>query len=126
MVNGVEVAANRNNDTNVRPSVDAVEEFKILTSSFAPEFGRAIGGVVAIQTRSGGNVFHGSLYEFLRNNLTTARTFFAAAPAALKQNNFGASAGGPAIHNRTFVFASYEGLRIRDLFSYLDTTVPSK
>jgi hypothetical protein len=125
VVNGVEVTGNRNNDTNLRPSVDAVEEFKAMTSSFAPEYGRAIGGVIAVQTRSGGNAFHGSAYEFLRNNLTTARTFFAADPAALKQNNFGGSLGGPIVHNRTFFFASYEGLRTRDVFSYLDTTVPS-
>jgi hypothetical protein len=125
VVNGVEVTGNRNNDTSLRPSVDAVEEFKVLTSSYAPEFGRAIGGVISVRTRSGSNAFHGSAYDFLRNNLTTARTFFAAAPAALKQNNFGASLGGPIRRNRTFFFASYEGLRTRDVFSYLDTTVPS-
>jgi len=126
VVNGVEVTGNRNNDTSLRPSVDAVEEFKALTSSFAPEFGRAIGGVIAVQTKSGTNVPHGSVYEFLRNNVTTARTFFAAEPAALKQNNFGASLGGPIVHNRTFLFGSYEGLRLRDVFSYLDTTIPTE
>ena len=125
VVNGVEVTGNRNNDTNLRPSVDAVEEFKALTSNFAPEFGRAIGGVIAVQTKAGGNALHGSVFEFLRTATTTARTFFAAQPSSLKQSNFGASLGGPVIRNRTFYFASYEGLRLRDTWSYLDTTVPA-
>jgi hypothetical protein len=125
VINGIEVTGNRNNDTNVRPSVEAVEEFKALTSSYAAEFGRAAGGVIAIQTRAGGNQLHGSAYEFLRTSATTARTFFASSPAALQQNNFGASAGGPIARNRTFFFASYEGLRSRDTWSYLDTTIPA-
>ena len=126
VVNGIEVTGNRNNDTNVRPSVDAVEEFKVLTSSFAPEFGRAIGGVIAVQTKAGGNALHGSIYDFARTPATTARTFFAGQPSSLKQQNFGVSAGGPVARNRTFFFASYEGLRSRDTWSYLDTTVPSQ
>lgn len=124
LVNGVEVTGNRNNDTHVLPSVDAVQEFKALTSDFTPEFGNSGGGVIAIQTRSGSNEFHGDLYEFLRTNDTTARTFFAAEPSGLKQNDFGATLGGPIIKNRTFFFVSYEGQRQRNLFSYLDTTVP--
>jgi hypothetical protein len=78
VLNGVEVTGNRNNDTNVRPSIEDVEEFTTLTSSYAPEFGRASGGVIAIQTGSGTNEFHGSAYELIMTNATTARTFFAA------------------------------------------------
>lgn len=126
MVNGIEVTGNRNNDNSISPSVDAVEEFKAVTSDYAPEFGRAAGGVIAVQIKGGTNQFHGSAYEFLRTNATTARTFFAPEPSQLKQHNFGASLGGPVIHNKTFFFASYEGLRVRDVFSYLDTTVPSQ
>lgn len=126
VVNGIEVTGNRNNDTGVRPSVDAVEEFKMVTSGYAPEFGRSGGGVMAIETKSGSNEFHGDLFEFLRTNATTARTFFAAEPSGLKENDFGASLGGPIRKNRTFFFAAYEGRRQRDLFSYLDTTVPSE
>lgn len=125
LVNGIEVTGNRNNDTDVRPSVDAVQEFKADTSGFTPEFGRSGGGVIAVQTRSGSNEFHGTLFEFLRTNATTARTFFAAEPSGLKENDFGGSLGGPVIKDRTFFFAAYEGKRQRDLFSYLDTTVPS-
>lgn len=89
VINGVEVTGNRNNDSNLRPSVDAVEEFKAITSGYQAEFGRSGSGVVAIQTRSGGNAFHGALFEFLRTNKTTARSFFAPRPSALKENSFG-------------------------------------
>lgn len=125
VVNGVEVTGDRNNDTHVQPSVEAVEEFKAVTSSYDAEYGRSGGGVIAIETRSGSNQFHGSLFEFLRTDKTTARTFFAAEPSGLKQNNFGATLGGPLRKNRTFFFASYEGQRQRDLYSYFDTTVPA-
>ncbi|PWU09699.1 MAG: hypothetical protein C5B51_05895, partial [Terriglobia bacterium] len=125
VVNGVEVTGNRNNDTNVRPSVEAVAEFKTLTSSYAAEFGRAAGGVIAVLTKSGSNEFHGGIYEFLRRPATTARTFFATEPSRLKENDFGASLGGPLRRNRTFFFVSYEARRQRDVFSYLDTTVPA-
>jgi hypothetical protein len=126
LVNGIEVTGNRNNDTDVRPSVEAVEEFKLATSGYAAEFGGSAGGVIAVQTRSGSNEFHGSLFEFLRTNATTARTFFAAEPSGKKENDFGGSLGGPLVKNRTFFFVAYEGKRQRDLFSYLDTTVPSE
>jgi hypothetical protein len=102
-----------------------VEEVKAVTSSYAPEFGRAAGGVIAVQIKSGSNEFHGSAYEFLRTNATTARTFFAPEASQLKQHNFGASLGGPIVRNRTFFFASYEGFLVRDVYSYFDTTVPS-
>ncbi|MCI0628941.1 MAG: carboxypeptidase regulatory-like domain-containing protein, partial [Acidobacteria bacterium] len=124
LIDGVEVSGNRNNDTSLRPSVDAVQEFKVLTSGYAPEFGRAAGGVIAIQTKSGGNEVHGTLYEFLRPHVTAARPFFSPQQPQLKQNNFGGSAGGPVKKDHTFFFASYEGVRLRDAFSYLDSTVP--
>ncbi len=124
MVDGVEVTTNRNNDTNVRPSVESVQEFKVLTSAYAPEFGRASGGVVAIQTKSGSNRFHGDLYEFFRPNSTAARSFFSSGSPALKQHNFGATLGGPIQRDKTFFFGSYEGERLRDVYSYLDSVPP--
>ncbi len=125
LVDGIEVTGNRNNDTSLRPSVDAVQEFKVLTSGYAPEFGRAAGGVIAIQTLSGGNDIHGSLYEYFRPNNTAARSFFSDQRSQLKQHNFGGSIGGPIRKNRTFFFGSYEGFRLRDAFSYLDTVPPT-
>ncbi len=125
VINGVEVTGNRNNDSNLRPSVDAVEEFKAITSGYEAEFGRSGGGVVAIQTRSGGNAFHGALFEFLRTNKTTARSFFAPQASALKENSFGGTLGGPLRRGKTFFFAGYEAKRTRDSFSYLANTVPN-
>ena len=96
VVDGVEVSANRNNDTSLRPSVDSVQEFKIQTSAYAPEFGKAAGAVVTIQTKSGSNAFHGSLYEFFRPGATAARPFsFTDSPQdvpKLQQHNFGDNA----------------------------------
>jgi hypothetical protein len=124
-INGIEVTGNRNNDSNLRPSVDAVEEFKAITSAYSAEFGRSGAGVIAIQTRSGSNTFHGAAFEFLRTNKTTARSFFAPKPSALKENSFGGTLGGPLRRDKTFFFAGYEGRRQRDTFSYLTSTVPT-
>ena len=125
LVDGVEATANRNNDTGIRPSVDAVEEFKVLTSAYGAEFGRASGAVIAIQTRSGSNRFHGDLYEFYRPDRTAARNFFAGEASPLKQHNYGGTLGGPVARNRTFFFAAYEGVRLRNAFSFLDSVPPA-
>jgi len=125
VINGTEVTGNRNNDSNLRPSVDAVEEFKAITSAYSAEFGRSGAGVVTIQTRSGGNQFHGAAFEFLRTNKTTARSFFSPEASALKENLFGGTLGGPLQRDKTFFFAGYEGKRTRDTFSYLTSTVPN-
>ncbi|HEY8224310.1 MAG TPA: carboxypeptidase-like regulatory domain-containing protein, partial [Pyrinomonadaceae bacterium] len=103
--------------TNSLVSVDAMQEFRIQTSSFAPEFGRMPGGQVSIVTRSGTNQFHGSLFEYFRNDVLDARSWFVNANGLNKprerQNDFGGVFGGPIIKNRTFFFFSYEGLRLR-------------
>lgn len=103
--------------TNSLVSVDDVQEFAILTSSFAPELGRTPGGQVSIITRSGTNAFHGNLFDYLRNDALDANDWFASRHslkrAALRQNDFGGVLGGPVRSNRTFFFLSYEGLRLR-------------
>jgi hypothetical protein len=102
--------------TNNLVSVDALQEFKILTSTYAPEFGRTPGAQVSLVTRSGTNEFRGSLFEYFRNDLLDARDWFANrnnTSFALRQNDFGGVLGGPIIKNRTFFFFSYEGLRLR-------------
>jgi Carboxypeptidase regulatory-like domain/TonB dependent receptor-like, beta-barrel/TonB-dependent Receptor Plug Domain len=124
LVDGVEVTGNRSNDAELRPSIDAVQEFKIVTSAYAPEFGRAAGGVVAIQTRSGSNEIHGSLSAFYRPKGTAARSFFATEPPAVNHHNVGATIGGPVRRNRTFFFAAYEGYRYDDQFGYLESVPP--
>lgn len=110
-----------------RPSVDAIAEFKILTGVFPAEYGRNSGSQVIVTTKAGGNVFHGSAFEFLRNQVTDAKNFFTPANSAIpgfKQNQFGGTFGGPIIKNRTFFFASYEGGRSTQQITAV-TTVPT-
>lgn len=98
-----------------RPSVDAIAEFKVLTGLYSAEFGRSSGGQVVVVTKSGTNQIHGTAFEFVRNQIFDARNFFTPAgqTPVFKRNQFGATAGGPIIRNRTFFFFSYEGLRLR-------------
>ena len=118
---------NATGGTNSLVSVDALQEFRIQTSTYAPEFGRTPGGQISIVTRSGANQFHGTLFEYLRNDVFDANNWFADNAGLPKprerQNDFGGTAGGPIVKNRTFFFFSYEGLRLR-LPQTLLTTVP--
>ena len=95
----------------LRTPVDAIAEFRILSSNAPAEYGGTSGATTSVVTRSGGNQFHGSLFEFLRNNDFAARNFFAATTEPLHQNQFGGTVGGPVRKNRDFFFAYYEGLR---------------
>lgn len=95
----------------ISPNVDALSEFKVQSHSDLAEYGGASGGVVNLVTRSGSNEFHGTLYEFLRNDALDARGFFTASKPPLRQNQFGATGGGRIVKDRTFFFASYEGYR---------------
>src|SRR5581483_9042062 len=95
------------------PSQDAVAEFRVVNSSYGTEFGRAVGGIVNIITKSGTNAFHGSAYEYFRNDKMDARNLLAAAGGfnKLRQNQFGGTLGGPIVKDKTFFFANYEGQR---------------
>ena len=95
------------------PPQDAVQEFRVVNNSYGAEYGRALGGIVNIVTRSGTNEFHGSVYDFLQNSATDARSYLQPAPLprALRENQFGGTLGGPIIKNKTFYFANYEGHR---------------
>jgi len=102
--------------TNSLVSVDAMQEFRIQTSSFAPEFGRSPGAQVSIVTKSGVNLFHGTAFDYLRNEIFDARNYFDQPPLIkppLRQNDFGGTFSGPLIKDKTFFFFSYEGLRLR-------------
>ncbi len=101
------------NSGNAAPNPDAVQEFRLITSNFNAEFGRSPGAVINVVTKSGTNQFHGALFEFLRNNKLNARNFFRPTVDPLRQNQYGASAGGRIVRDKTFFFASYESLRIR-------------
>ncbi len=97
------------------PSVDALDEFKLQTSTYSAEFGRSLGGVVNLQIKSGTNQFRGSAFEFLRNDAFDANNFFnnrAGRPKPdFKQNQFGGTFGGPVFREKTFFFGSYQGHR---------------
>jgi Carboxypeptidase regulatory-like domain/TonB dependent receptor len=119
-------------------SVEALQEFRVATSSFAPEFGRSPGGQVILTTRSGTNEFHGGLYEYFRNNVLDANDWFANQAgeprAPERHNDFGGFLGGPFQSDKTFFFISYEGARLRQPNTqivevpseYARTTAPSQ
>jgi hypothetical protein len=101
--------------TNGLVSVDAMQEFRIQTSSYAAEFGRVPGAQISIVTKSGTNQYHGTAFDYLRNDFFDARNYFNVPPQIkppLRQNDFGGVLGGPIIKNKTFFFFSYEGLRL--------------
>ena len=123
-LDGIEMSSIRESDVDLRPNLDAISEFKVLTSTFSAEYGHTAGGVISIQTKSGTNTFHGSAYEFLRNESLNAANFFTVLEdptkpyskennpkykAPLKQNTFGATLGGPIKKNKAFFFMDYQG-----------------
>ena len=104
--------------TNGVVSVDAMQEFRVQSSSYAPEFGRTPGAQISIVTKSGTNQFHGVVFDYVRNDVFDARKLFSNAPPLpkppLRQNDFGGTLGGPILNGKTFFFfSSYEGLRLR-------------
>ncbi len=108
----------------LKTPVDAIQEFRILTQTAPPEYGGTAGATTTVVTRSGGNDVHGTLYEFLRNDVLDARNFFSTKAEPLKQNQFGATLGGPLRRNRDFLFGYYEGFRNREGVTRA-ATVPS-
>jgi hypothetical protein len=108
----------------LKPPVDAISEFLIITHNASAEFGDALGSTTNIITRSGTNSIHGAVWEFLRNDALDARNYFATQALPLKQNQFGATFGGPIRKDKTFFFGYYEGFRNRQGVTAL-ATVPS-
>ncbi len=123
-LDGLSVNTNRSADASetayLTPSVEAITEFSVDTNGFEAEYGQAGGGVITFASKSGTNEYHGSAYEFLRNDVLDARGFFAKTRSIYKQSDFGVSLGGPVVvpkiysgKDRTFFFLSYEGFRNR-------------
>jgi len=110
------------------PSVDALDEFKLQTSTYSAEFGRSLGGVVNLQIKSGTNARHGSGFEFLRNDAFDANNFFNNRAGRDKppfsQHQYGGTYGGPIVKDKTFVFFDYQGYHVNQGATYL-STVPS-
>ena len=115
------------NGIGVTPPVDAVREFEVATSTYDATYGRNAGGQVNVVLKGGANQLHGTAYEFLRNDVTDARNFFAAPfepTPQYQRNQFGGSVGGPLVRNRTFFFGDYEGRRVREGITQV-TNVPT-
>jgi hypothetical protein len=112
-VNGGDANDQFVNTPTIQPTPDAVEEFRVITNTFDAEYGRNSGSVVNVITKSGGNTFHGNLYEYFRNTVLDAKGYPAPSTPQLNQNQFGGTFGGPIKKDRTFFFISYEARRIR-------------
>jgi hypothetical protein len=110
----------------IKPSVDALSEFKVVTNGYSAELGRTAGGVIVMLTKSGTDNFHGSAYEFFRNQSVDAKNYFAAPGSKpdYKQNQFGGSIGGPIKKGATFFFVDYEGTRLNQGLTYT-SSVPT-
>jgi len=98
---------------SILPSIDAIQEFKVLTYNYSAEYGTRAGPTVLVTTKSGSNSFHGSLFEFFRNTQLDARSYFAAYTEQFNLNQFGGSLGGPIRKDKTFFFADYQAKRQR-------------
>jgi outer membrane receptor protein involved in Fe transport len=116
---GIVVASNQ----AVKPSIDAMQEFRIETHNYGAEFGKGGGAVVQVTTKSGTNEFHGTLFEFLRNDKLDANNFFNSGrpKPPYRQNQYGGTLGGPIKRDRLFFFGSFEGTNIREKLTRLST-----
>jgi Carboxypeptidase regulatory-like domain/TonB dependent receptor len=110
-VNGSDVEEDVNAGTAIIPNLDAIDEFRIITSNFDAEYGEFSGGQISVITKSGGNAFHGNAFEFLRNTDLDARNYFSPTRGAFRQNQFGGTFGGPIRHDKIFFFVDYQGTR---------------
>lgn len=111
MVNGGSVEEGRNNGAGLVPNLDSIQEFKVITNAGSAEYGQYSGAIVNVVTKSGTNDWHGSAFEFLRNDKFDSRNFFDSTRGAFQQNQFGGTIGGPIIKNRLFIFGDYQGSR---------------
>jgi Carboxypeptidase regulatory-like domain/TonB dependent receptor len=125
MVNGGDVEESVQNGASIVPTLDSIEEFRLLTNSFNAEYGRFSGAIVNVITKSGTNEIHGSAYEFLRNEKLDARAYFDPDRGEFRRNQFGGTIGAPVVKNKLFFFGDYQGTReIRGISSGI-INVPS-
>jgi Carboxypeptidase regulatory-like domain len=113
------------NAPSLAPSPDSISEFRVISHDYDADLGRNSGSVVNVVTKSGSDSFHGSAYEFVRNNILNAEGYLNPQKSDFKQNQFGGTFGGPIRRDKTFFFSSYEGLRLRDGISSGQVVVPT-
>jgi hypothetical protein len=109
----------------IQPSPDSISEFRVITNSFDAEYGRNSGAVVNVVTKSGTNELHGSVFEFFRNKVLNAKGFYDPVKPDFQQNQFGGTLGGPIKKDKTFIFGSYEGRRIKQGISSNPVPLPT-
>ena len=125
MVNGIDVQEHMNGGTSIIPNLDSIEQFRVLTNNFDPEYGNYNGGMVTVVTKSGTDAFHGSAFEFFRNTALDARGYFDPTRPAFEQNQFGGTIGGPIRHDKIFFFADYQGTHTNQGVSTGNISVPT-
>jgi len=111
MVNATDVQEHMNGGTSVIPNLDSIQEFRVLTNNFDPEYGNYNGGMINVITKSGSNEFHGDAFEFLRNTDLDAKNYFDSTRGLFRQNQFGGTLGGPVKKQQVFFFVDYQGTR---------------
>ncbi len=124
-VNGSDVEEDVNAGTIIIPNLDAIAEFRIVTSNFDAEYGEFSGGQISVITKSGSNRFHGDAFDFLRNTDLDARNYFSPTRGAFRQNQFGGTFGGPIRRDKTFFFADYQGTHQTQGIDTGNISVPS-
>jgi hypothetical protein len=125
MVNGVDVQEHMNGGTSIIPNLDSIDEFRVLTNNFDPEYGNYNGGMVTVVTKSGSDTFHGNAFEFLRNTALDARGYFDPTRPTFRQNQFGGTVGGPVKRQKIYFFSDYQGTRTTQGIPTGNITVPS-
>ena len=125
MVNGIDVQEHMNGGTSVIPNLDSIQEFRVLTNNFDPEYGNYNGGMINVISKSGSGEFHGDAFEFLRNTSLDARNYFSDVRGAFRQNQFGGVIGGPIRKNKIFFFSDYQGTHTVEGITSSETTVLS-
>ncbi len=113
------------NSPGIEPSPDAIEEFRVITNTFDAEYGRNSGAVINVVTKSGTNKFHGSIYDYVRNNVFDAKNYFSLTKPDDTQNQYGATVGGPIKKDKSFFFLSYEGRQLVEGIPGDKTRVPT-
>jgi hypothetical protein len=114
LVDGIDVQEHMNGGTSIVANLDSIDEFRVLTNNFDPEYGNYNGGMVTVITKSGSDSFHGNAFEFLRNTALDARGYFDPNRPAFRQNQFGATLGGPVEHQKVYFFGDYQGTRTNE------------
>lgn len=125
LVNGIDVQEHMNGGTSIIPNLDSIEEFRVLTSNFDPEYGNYNGGMITVVSKSGTGQFHGDAFEFLRNTVLDARGYFDPTRSSYRQNQFGGSVGGPVKRDKLFFFTDYQGTRTTQGISTGNISVPT-